>query len=189
MISVFILLDCRNNSTDWGLKAQSFLWFQRLESESRVPVWLVPGEGPCPGLQMANFRLWTCTAESSGLSSSTCCSVSKTSLTLCDPRDTRLPWGSPSPKFVQTPVIESVMLSNHLILCHPLLLLPSIFPSIRVFSNELALHIRWPKYCSFSFSTVLPMNIQGWFPLWLVGLISVQSERLSRVSNTTVQKH
>ena len=48
--------------------------------------------------------------------------------------------------------IESVMLSNHLILCHPLLLLPSIFPRIRVFSNELALHIRWPKYWKFSFS-------------------------------------
>ena len=48
--------------------------------------------------------------------------------------------------------IESVMPSNHLILCHPLLLLPSIFPSIRVFSNELILRIRWPKYWSFSFS-------------------------------------
>ena len=49
--------------------------------------------------------------------------------------------------------IESVMPSNHLILCHPLLLLPSNFPNIRVFSNELALCIRWPKYWSFSFST------------------------------------
>ena len=48
--------------------------------------------------------------------------------------------------------IELVMPSNHLIICHPLLLLPSIFPSIRVFSNELALRIRWPKYWSFSFS-------------------------------------
>ena len=48
--------------------------------------------------------------------------------------------------------IESVMPFNHLILCHPLLLLPSIFPSIRIFSNESALHIRWPKYWSFSFS-------------------------------------
>ena len=48
--------------------------------------------------------------------------------------------------------IESVMLSNHLIFCHPLLLLPPVFPSIRIFSNELALHIRWPKYWSFSFS-------------------------------------
>ena len=53
--------------------------------------------------------------------------------------------------------IESVMPSNHLILCRPLLLLPSIFPSIRVFSNESALHIRWPKYWSFSFS-VSPSN-------------------------------
>ena len=51
--------------------------------------------------------------------------------------------------------IESVMPSNHLILCHPLLILPSIFPSIRVFSNELVLHIRWPKYWSFSFSISL----------------------------------
>ena len=53
--------------------------------------------------------------------------------------------------------IESVMPSNHLILCHPLLPLPSIFPSIRVFSDESALHIRWPKYWSFSFS-ISPSN-------------------------------
>ena len=64
--------------------------------------------------------------------------------------------------------IESVMPSNHLI-CRPLFLLPSIFPSIRVFSDESALCIRWPKYWSFSFGTVLPVNIQGWFPFWLVG--------------------
>ena len=64
---------------------------------------------------------------------------------------------------------ELLMLSNHLILCHPLLLLPSIFPSIRVFSNELALHIRWPKYWSFSLASVLPMNIQDWFPLGWTG--------------------
>ena len=53
--------------------------------------------------------------------------------------------------------IESVMPSNHLILCHPLLLLPSIFPRIRVFSNELVLHIRWPKFWSFS-SNISPSN-------------------------------
>ena len=53
--------------------------------------------------------------------------------------------------------IKSVMPSNHLIFCHPLLLLPSIFPSIRVFSKESLLHIRWPKYCSFSFS-ISPSN-------------------------------
>ena len=61
-------------------------------------------------------------------------------------------WSSPKPIF-----IESVMPSNHLILCHPLLLLPSIFPSVRVFSNESALCIRWPKYWSFSFN-ISPSN-------------------------------
>ena len=86
--------------------------------------------------------------------------------------------------------MELVMPSKHLILCHPLLLLPSIFVSIRVFSNELALHIRWPKYWSFSFS-ISPSNEHS-------GLISSRmnwldvlagSKGLSRVfSNTTVQK-
>ena len=61
-------------------------------------------------------------------------------------------WSPPKPMS-----IESVMPSNHLILCHPLLLLPSIFPSIRIFSNESALRIRWPKYCSFSFN-ISPSN-------------------------------
>ena len=82
--------------------------------------------------------------------------------------------------------IESVMPSNYLILCHPLLLPPSIFPSIRVFSNQSALHIRWTS----ASASVLPMNIQGWFPLGLTGLISLLSKGLSRVfSHTTVQKH
>ena len=67
--------------------------------------------------------------------------------------------------------IESVMISNHFILCHPLLLLPSIFPSIRVFSNESALHIRWQGIGASAVASVLPMNIQGWFPLGLTGLI------------------
>ena len=85
--------------------------------------------------------------------------------------------------------IELVMPSNHLILCCTFLLLPSVFPSIRVFSNKSALCIRWPKYWSFSFS-ILPMTIQEWFPLGWTGLISLQSKGLSRVfSNTTVQKH
>ena len=85
--------------------------------------------------------------------------------------------------------IESVMPSNHLILCRPLLLPPSLFPSIRVFSNELALRIRWPKHCSAS-ASILPMDIQGWCPLGLTGLISLLSKGLSRVfSSTTVQKH
>ena len=86
--------------------------------------------------------------------------------------------------------IESVMASNHFSLCRPLLFLPSTFPSIRVFSNESALHIRCPKYWSFSFNISPSMNIQDWFPLALTGLISLQSKGLPRVfSNTTVQKH
>ena len=84
--------------------------------------------------------------------------------------------------------IESVMPSSHLILCHPLLFLPSVYPRIRVFSNESVLHMRWPKDWSFSFSIVLPMNIQDWFPLGWTRLISLQSKGLSKVfSNTTVQ--
>ena len=83
--------------------------------------------------------------------------------------------------------IESVMPSNHLILCHTPLLLPSMFPSIRIFSNESVLYIRWPKYCP---ASVLPMTIQDQFPLQLTGLISLKSKGLLRVfSNTTVQKH
>ena len=85
--------------------------------------------------------------------------------------------------------IESVMPSNHLILCHPLLLLPSIFPSIRVFSSESVLCIRWPKYWSFSFS-ISPSNEYSGLISLLTGWISLQSKGLSRVfSNTTVQKH
>ena len=86
--------------------------------------------------------------------------------------------------------IESVMPSSHLILCHPLLLLPPIPPSIRIFCNESTLHMRWPKYSSFRFSTVLSKNTQDWFPLEWTGWISLHSKGLSRVfSNTTVQKH
>ena len=77
--------------------------------------------------------------------------------------------------------IESVMPSSHLILCSPLLLPSSIFPSIMVFSNESGLCIRWPKYWNFSFSIILQMNIQDLFPLGLTGLISLQSKGLSRV--------
>ena len=83
-----------------------------------------------------------------------------------------------------------LMPSIHLILCHPLLLLPSIFPSIRVFSNELTVPIRWSNYWCFSPRSVLPMNIQGLFPLGLTSLISLYSKRLSKVfSSTTIQKH
>ena len=79
--------------------------------------------------------------------------------------------------------IESVMLSNHLILCHPLLL-PSIFPSIRVFSNESVLHIWWPKYWSFSFSISPSNEYSGLISFRLTGLISLQSKGLSALSPT-----
>ena len=86
--------------------------------------------------------------------------------------------------------IESVILSNHLILCCPLLLVLTVFPSTRVLSSELALCIRWPKDWSFSFSIKLPMNIQGLFPLRLAGMISLQSKGLSRVySSITIWSH
>ena len=101
--------------------------------------------------------------------------------------------------------IESVMPSNHLILCHPLLLLPSVFPSFRVFSSKSVLCIRWPKYWSFSFSISPSNEYSGlisfrmdWLDLFAVeGTLksllqhhSLQSKGLSRVfSNTTVQKH
>ena len=86
-------------------------------------------------------------------------------------------WSPPKPMST-----ESVMLSNHLILCCPLiLLLPSIFPSIRVFSNELALCIRWPRFGVLASTSVLAMNTQDWSPLGWTGWISLQSKRLSRV--------
>ena len=85
---------------------------------------------------------------------------------------------------------ELVIPSYHLILYRPLLLLPSIFPSIRIFSNELALCIRWPKHWKFSFSISPSNEYKGWFPIRLTGLISLQSKGLSRVfSSTTIWKH
>ena len=122
-----------------------------------------------------------------------CCSVAKSWPTLCD----SINWSTPDSsvlhcflEFAQIHVIESVRLSDHFILCCCLLLLPSVFPSIRGFSNESALCIRWPKYWRFTSASILPINIQGWIPWGLTGLISLQSKGLSRVfSNTTVQKH
>ena len=87
-------------------------------------------------------------------------SVAESCLNLCDPVDCSIP-GFPVlhhlPKLVQTHVHLVSNAIQHLILCHPLLLLPSIFPSIRVSSNESVLHIRWPKYRNFSFS-ISPSN-------------------------------
>ena len=86
--------------------------------------------------------------------------------------------------------IKSVMPSSHLILCCPLLLLPPIPPSIRVFSNESALQMRWPNYWSLSFSIIPSKDNLRLISLGWTGWISLQSKGLSRVfSNTTVQKH
>ena len=121
-------------------------------------------------------------------------SVSQSCPTLCDPMDCSTP-GLPVhhqlPEFTQTHSIESVMPSSHLILCRPLLLSPSIFPSIRVLSNDLVLHIRWPKYWSFSFSINPSNEYSGLISFRIrTGLISLQSKGLSRAfSNTTGQKH
>ena len=121
-------------------------------------------------------------------------SVAQSSPTLCDPMNRSTP-GLPVhhqlPEFTQTHVhLESVMPSNHLILCHPLLLLPSIFPSIRVFSNKSVLHIRWPKDWSFSFSISSSNEYSGLisFRIDRLDLLVVQGT-LKSFSNTTAQKH
>ena len=127
----------------------------------------------------------------SGGISFTCCSVT------CVPLFAT-PWTAPHQAFFSLTIsrslpklipIGSMMPSNHLTLYQPLLLLPSIFPNISVFSNELALHIRWPKYWSFSFN-ISPSNEHPGLISFRLGWISLQFKGLSRVfSNTAVQKH
>ena len=83
--------------------------------------------------------------------------------------------------------IRLMMQSNHLILCRPLLLLPPIFPSIRVFSNESVLPIRWPKYWSFSFTISPSVNIQDWIPLGQTGALCSPRDSQEFFPNTTVK--
>ena len=86
--------------------------------------------------------------------------------------------------------IESVIPSNHLVLCCPLFLLPSVFPSLRVFSSELLFASSSQTILASASASVLPVSTQGFFTLGLTGLISLLSKGLSRVfSNTTIQKH
>ena len=92
--------------------------------------------------------------------------------------------------FLKLASIESVMPSNHFILYHPLLLLPSIFPSMKVFSNESVLQSGSQSIGASASASVLPMNIQDWFPLGWTVLIFLLSKGLSRLfSNTWLQKH
>ena len=123
-----------------------------------------------------------------------CCLVAQSCLTLATPwtaahqafSSFTIPWS-----LLKLMYIESGMSSNHLILYHLLFLRPLVFPIIRVYSNELGFHVTGGQSVGPSPSaSVLPVDIQGWFPLGLTGLISLQSKELSRVfSNTTVQRH
>ena len=95
-----------------------------------------------------------------------CCLVSKSCPTLCNTtKHSRLPCPSVSPWDIKLMSIESVVPSSCLILPHPLLLLPSVFPSIKMFSDESALCIKWPRYCSFSFSISPCNNYSGFISL------------------------
>ena len=132
-----------------------------------------------------------------------CCSVTQSCPTLCQSLShVQLfvtPWTAAclsslsitnSQSLLKLTSIESVMPSNHLILCRPLLLPLSIFPSIRIFSSESVLHIRGPKYWSFSFSISPSNEYSGLISFRWTGWISLQSKGLSRVfSSPTVQKH
>ena len=120
-------------------------------------------------------------------------SVAQSCPTLCNPMDRSTPGLlsiTNSRSLLKFMSIESVMPSNHLILCRPLLLLPSIFPSSRIFSNETVLHIRWPKCWSFSFS-ISPSNEHPGlisFRMDWLDLLAVQGT-LKNLLQTTVQKH
>ena len=153
--------------------AQSRIWLKRLSSSSSI-------------MSSAN-------SESFTSHSICCCSVEFDSLQPHGLQHTRLYCVlsfTVSQSLLKLMSIESMMPRNHLILCCPLLLLPSIIPSIRVFSNQLGL-----PPCGHSIgvsvsASVLPMNIQGWFSLELTGLFFLFSKGLSRVfSRTIVQKH
>ena len=100
------------------------------------------------------------------------CSVTQSYPTLCNPMECKGPLSltisQSLPKFMS---IATVMPSSHLILWCPLLFLPSIFPSIKDFSNDSTVHIRWPNTGASSSASVLPVNIHGWFPLRLTNLI------------------
>ena len=122
-----------------------------------------------------------------------CCSASKSHLTLWPhglqhtKRPCPLPVSQSLPEFM---CVESVMLSNHLILCHPLLLCLQSFPAPGSFPVSQFFPSGGQSIGASASASVLPLNIQDWFPLRLTGLISLQSKGLLRVfSNTTVQKH
>ena len=122
-----------------------------------------------------------------------CSSVAKSCPNIFDPMDAGCQASlscSISQSLLKHMPSKSVMPSKYLMLCHPLLLKPSISLSIKVFSNGSALSIKWPDYWSFSFSISASNEYSRLFQLGLTGLISLQSKGLSRVfSNTTIRKY
>ena len=136
---------------------------QSIGASASVPPMNIQGWFPLPLTYLNSLkykglsRIFSSTIRFSSVQFS---SVAQWGPTLCDPMDCSTPGlhvGHQLSELTQTMPIESVMPSKHLILCHPLLLLPSIFPSIRVFSSESAVHIRWPKYWSLSIN-ISPSN-------------------------------
>ena len=155
-------------------------------SDSSWPHGLQPARLPCPSLSP---EVCSHSCPSSLFSSVQSLSHVQLFATPMDCSMPGLPVHHQLPEFTQLMSIQSVMPSNHLILCH-LLHPPLIFPSIRVFSKKSVLCIRWPNYWSFSFNISPSNEYLGLIPLGLTDLISLQSKELSRVfSNTTVQKH
>jgi len=155
-----------------------------MANHSSILTWEIPWTGEPGGLQsMGLQRVWHHLATKQQLKHSidTNCyycydrdydsvqfsSVTQSCLTLCDPMNHSMP-GLPVhhqlPDSLKLTSFKSMMPSSHLILCRPLLLLPPIPPSIRVFSKESTLHMRWPKYWSCSFSIIPSKKSQGWSP-------------------------
>ena len=141
--------------------------FQFLKYAGHCSIFDLPMSCSLPGvylLFLSSLLLYACLLH--------CYSVSKSCPTACSPMDDGMSGSSTiSQSLFRFMSIELVMLSNHLILCHPLLLLPSIFPSIRVFSHELAFIWGGQSIRASASASVLPVNIQGWFPLGLITLI------------------
>ena len=142
-----------------------------------------------PGLGAQSLSPWTTT----GVPDSSII-ISSIQLLRCD-RLLQTPWTAARQASLSITNSRSllkltlVMPSNRLILCHPLLLPPSIFPRIRVFSNESALPIKGQRIGVSASASVLPMNIQDWFPLGRTGWISLQSKGFSRVFYKCVSTH
>ena len=147
------------------------LWNHLMVTSHRIKRCLLLGRKVTTNLSSVQFSRW----------------VMSNSLQPHGLQHARLPWPSPTLGLAQTHVHWSVMPSNHLILCRPLLLLPPISPSIRVFSNESSLRMIWPKYWSFSFSIIPSKEIPGLISFKMDWLDLLAVHGLSRVlSNNTV---